>query len=151
MSTASSVPDRPATHIWAANWRASRQSAAVPAVTRATSTRANYARFDEYASDEQFKGRVDRVFDDNNLWPNQPGMTAENLVLRAADWDEFAAAHITRAIRAAHRREGRSHVSGLVGGKHGLACNGIANARVPPRITGKRVDVHVDHSHWKRY
>jgi hypothetical protein len=30
------------------------------------------------------------------LWPNQPGKTAEDLVLRAADWDEFAAAHITR-------------------------------------------------------
>jgi hypothetical protein len=52
--------------------------------------------FDEYATDEHFKGRVDRIFDDNNLWPNQPGKTAEDLVLRAADWDEFAAAHMTR-------------------------------------------------------
>jgi len=52
--------------------------------------------FDEYATDEQFKGRIDRIFDENNLWPNQPGKTAEDLILRAADWDEFAAAHITR-------------------------------------------------------
>jgi predicted TIM-barrel fold metal-dependent hydrolase len=51
--------------------------------------------FDEYATDERFTGRVDRIFDDNNLWPNQPGKTAEDLVLRAADWDEFAAAHMT--------------------------------------------------------
>jgi len=54
------------------------------------------ALFDEYATDEHFlNGRVDRIFQDNNLWPNQPGKTAEDLVLRAADWDEFAAAHIT--------------------------------------------------------
>jgi predicted TIM-barrel fold metal-dependent hydrolase len=52
--------------------------------------------FDEYATDEQFKGRIDRIFTENNLWPNQPGKTAEDLILRAADWDEFAAAHITR-------------------------------------------------------
>jgi predicted TIM-barrel fold metal-dependent hydrolase len=52
--------------------------------------------FDAYATDEHFAGRVDRIFDGNNLWPNQPGKTAEDLVLRAADWDEFAAAHITR-------------------------------------------------------
>ncbi|MBV9329156.1 MAG: amidohydrolase family protein [Chloroflexi bacterium] len=52
--------------------------------------------FDEYATDEQFRGRIDRVFDENNLWPNQPGKTAEDLIVRAADWDEFAAAHITR-------------------------------------------------------
>jgi predicted TIM-barrel fold metal-dependent hydrolase len=52
--------------------------------------------FDAYATDEQFRGRVDRIFDENNLWPNQPGKTAEDLILRAADWDEFAAAHITR-------------------------------------------------------
>src|SRR4029077_2660188 len=51
--------------------------------------------FDQYATDDRFKGRVDRIFDENNLWPNQPGKTAEDLVLRAADWDEFAAAHIT--------------------------------------------------------
>ena len=53
--------------------------------------------FDEYATDEQFRGRVDRIFDENNLWPNQPGKTAEDLILRAADWDEFAAAHITQS------------------------------------------------------
>jgi predicted TIM-barrel fold metal-dependent hydrolase len=51
--------------------------------------------FDEYATDEHFRGRVDRIFDENNLWPNQPGKTAEDLIVRAADWDEFAAAHIT--------------------------------------------------------
>jgi hypothetical protein len=51
--------------------------------------------FDEYAIDEQFNGRVSRIFDQNNLWPNQPGMTANDLIARAADWDEFAAAHIT--------------------------------------------------------
>jgi predicted TIM-barrel fold metal-dependent hydrolase len=50
--------------------------------------------FDEYATDPQFHGRVSRIFDDNNLWPNQPGMNAADLVLRAADWDEFAAAHM---------------------------------------------------------
>jgi predicted TIM-barrel fold metal-dependent hydrolase len=51
--------------------------------------------FDQYATDDQLKSRVDRIFDGNNLWPNQPGKTAEELVLRAADWNEFAAAHIT--------------------------------------------------------
>lgn len=51
--------------------------------------------FDAYATDDQFRGRVARIFDDNNLWPNQPGMTAEDLVERAADWDEFAASHIS--------------------------------------------------------
>jgi predicted TIM-barrel fold metal-dependent hydrolase len=53
------------------------------------------ALFDAYATDAQFHGRVGRIFGDNNLWPNQPGKTAEDLVLRAADWDEFAAARIT--------------------------------------------------------
>jgi predicted TIM-barrel fold metal-dependent hydrolase len=52
--------------------------------------------FDEYAVDEQFTGRVSRIFDQNNLWPNQPGMTADDLIARAQDWDEFAAAHITQ-------------------------------------------------------
>ncbi len=52
--------------------------------------------FDQYATDPQFSGRVDRIFDEHNLWPNQPGKTAEDLVARAADWDEFAAADITR-------------------------------------------------------
>ncbi|MBV9582980.1 MAG: amidohydrolase family protein [Chloroflexi bacterium] len=52
--------------------------------------------FDEYATDAQFNDRVSRIFDDNNLWPNQPGMTAGDLIARAADWDEFAAAHIIR-------------------------------------------------------
>jgi predicted TIM-barrel fold metal-dependent hydrolase len=59
-------------------------------------TRQLRALFDAYATDPQFTGRIDRIFDDNNLWPNQPGMTADDLVLRAADWDEFAAAHINR-------------------------------------------------------
>jgi Amidohydrolase len=53
------------------------------------------ALFDEHATDGQFQGRVARIFGESNLWPNQPGKTAEDLVLRAADWDEFAAAHIT--------------------------------------------------------
>jgi predicted TIM-barrel fold metal-dependent hydrolase len=53
--------------------------------------------FDTYASDPAFNGRVARIFDENNLWPNQPGMTAEDLIARAADWDEFAAAHITNS------------------------------------------------------
>jgi hypothetical protein len=53
------------------------------------------ALFDEHATDVQFQGRVARIFGESNLWPNQPGKTAEDLVLRAADWDEFAAAHIT--------------------------------------------------------
>lgn len=52
--------------------------------------------FDEYATDEQFNDRVPRIFDENNLWPNQPGMTADDLVARATGWDEFAAAHISR-------------------------------------------------------
>ena len=53
--------------------------------------------FKTYATDNHFRnGRVDRIFDENNLWPNQPGMTAQDLVDRAADWDEFAFAHITR-------------------------------------------------------
>ena len=53
--------------------------------------------FVTYATDEHFRnGRINRIFDGNNLWPNQPGMTAEDLIERAADWDEFAAAHITR-------------------------------------------------------
>jgi predicted TIM-barrel fold metal-dependent hydrolase len=52
--------------------------------------------FDEYATDAQFRGRVERIFDDHNLWPNQPGKTAEDLIERARGWDEFAAAHMTR-------------------------------------------------------
>jgi hypothetical protein len=51
--------------------------------------------FDEYATGEHFRGRVDRIFDENNHWPNQPGMTADDLILRAEGWDEFAAAHMT--------------------------------------------------------
>jgi predicted TIM-barrel fold metal-dependent hydrolase len=52
--------------------------------------------FTAYAVDEQFNGRVSRIFDQNNLWPNQPGMTADDLIARATDWDEFAASHITQ-------------------------------------------------------
>ncbi len=51
--------------------------------------------FNEYAISEHFKGRVDRIFDDNNLWPNQPGKTAQDLVQRAEGWDEFASAHMS--------------------------------------------------------
>src|SRR5215216_4838730 len=52
--------------------------------------------FDDYATDKQFQGQVERIFSENNLWPNQPGKTAEDLVLRAAESDEFAAARIAR-------------------------------------------------------
>jgi hypothetical protein len=60
-------------------------------------SRALRTLFNAYATDDQFgNGRVNRIFDDNNLWPKQPGMTAEDLIERAVDWDEFAVAHITR-------------------------------------------------------
>jgi hypothetical protein len=63
--------------------------------------------FDEFATDPRLAGRIGEIFDGNNLWPNQPGKTAEDLVLRAADWDEFAAAHMTSPdqIRAVFSRQ----------------------------------------------
>ncbi|HEU0168883.1 MAG TPA: amidohydrolase family protein [Chloroflexota bacterium] len=53
--------------------------------------------FEEYGTDPAFTtDAVGRIFDGNNMWPNQPGKTAQDLIERAADWDEFAKAHISR-------------------------------------------------------
>lgn len=64
-----------------------------------TNVDADYLRrlFDEYATDPQFQGHVERIFAEHHLFPNAPYHTPEQLVERGNDWDEFAAAHAKTA------------------------------------------------------